>query len=990
MILGGPGAGKSVLAAAMMIQIADRALDQLRSRGTDIDLLPLPIFLRMEDLAAAGTSSRRAETAIDILRQYLPVGPNLASWMERELFSNRATWVLDGLDQVGGAAPIRSADAWLTAIGDADCKAVVTCRTQSFTAQRAPGKKFAQYDLAPFDRAGLRQFIESWFGEKDPRARSLLNALRSSPSLDDSCRTPLVATFACIVHEDERRPLDQATRRTDLYERIIRRIQDDEESVLDDIEKEAEYLSLQRFAWNLFFPGPERNQFAGSELLSAAGHVGSGAAAQWIKRLLDCRLLIKSGVEARDGSPQYSFIHRTILEFLAARHLATVVNERGWQEQSLEVAPKRMFSPLAFVERKSWLPAWAAAVNFLCGALGEKAMLLIETLWHGRNDIAWHRRGLALQCLAEVAPESRKPELVDELCRATLLFLRTWDSWTHTGGSVSQDRPYCLQGYLEWCKALCLLNGRVSPDGRRVLDQLLGELASEDRQAPFRILGAGGFATAYHREYILAVLHSLDHGDIHARALAATTLDVLREASISLADEVLPSLIDICRREDVFLLQCGELHFLWESGMAAEAARSPQIVEELVHYLAAAKDPEVRARVASRIGEMKEAAGRHPIVIPALLLTIRKDPHTEPRIRATWALGYIGEPAARRSEVLNTLQSMLEDTALDRELQTAASGALELLGPHLAAAAPELVASLLERCLTGMPWRLLDVLTKIPTLYTHPDFMRTILRGLSDNTGPSPQCTPKKSAVILLGTFAEFTAASSDLLQRLLQLLRTDADPNVRNRSADTLGELSSSPSRDQIFQELLRTAREDQSRDLREWATKSLIKIGSDRPETLAIVIAMLRNNVRGADKALRDMKEYASRSLTTVITVLACAVESHTRMDNSNNSTSVLCDLIPGIAHHLPEMLPMLKRYFLESKDWFGLGEVMIAEISKGMQPDRELVRLLFEAHRTKEKERSSDGSQALDALIAAGYRIFEGPILDLVHVDTLAELA
>lgn len=982
-ILGGPGSGKSVLSAAMMIQIAEEALDRLNRRLIDIDQSLLPIFIKMEDLAAAGPSSQRAETAINILRQYLPVGRSLATWMQRKLFSKQATWVLDGLDQVGGAGPIRSADDWLTSIGESECRAVVTCRTQSFTAQRAPGKSFRQYDLAPFDRAGLRQFIESWFGEKDSRTRSLLTALRSSPSLDDSCRTPLVATFACIVHEDERRPLNEATRRTDLYERIIRRVQDDDERVLEDIEKEAEYLALQRFAWNLFLPGPERNQFSGSELLSAAGHLGSSAAAQWIKQLLGCRLLIKSGVEARDGSPQYSFLHRTILEFLAARHLATVVNARGWEEPSLELTPKRMVSPLTLIERKSWLPAWAATLNFLCGALGEKAMRLIETLWRGRTDVAWHRRGLALQCLSEVAPECRKPELVDELCRETLPFLKTWDSWDNTS---AENRPYLLRGYEEWCKALCLLNGRIEPGGRRVLDQLLGDVGSDEGKS-WRLLGASGSATAYHRGYLLTVLHTLNHGaDIHARALAAETMGALGEAVTLLADDALPALMEICRREDVFLLQSGALHRLWESRMAAEAARSEQVVEELVHYLSNARDPEVRARVASRIGDMKEAGGQHSRVIPALLRTIREDPHSEPRIRAMWALGEIGKPTAEDPDALSTLLRYAVDVAKGGELEYPAWSALKMVA-RFAAPTFGLIEICLQDCFAEKPWGGHTLLVSIPTVTSHPDFLPTMLRCLAHQSTAG-------NVIDLLGAFSEFTSSNEDLVSNLLVVLFAHPNEWVRRDAAAAIGKFPPDLSRDVIIDALLRSLREDASSSVITSVLDALASIGGGQPRVLDAVLKMLRNNVRGAGDALREMKEYASRSLNTVIAVLASAVESHLRKDKPNDSTSVLYALIPGIADHLPEMLPVLKRYFSESQDWYGLGQVVVAEVSKGMIPDRELIRVLLEAHRGGKRYDSGDLMESgpaggLDSIITAGYRIFEGPTLDLVHVDALAEL-
>jgi HEAT repeat protein len=700
-ILGAPGAGKSFLAAAMVIQTAEEELKKIIKRRSDLHSATLPVFLKLEALAEANAQGAVEDIVIDLLRQYLPVGPTLANWMKQRLFTKQCLWILDGLDQVGGEVPVKRVDRWLARIEQSQCRAVVTCRTQSFTAQRAPGKSFVQYDLAPFDWAGIRRFIGNWYGDDDSRGTHLLSVLQAKGSLEDSCRTPLIATLACLVNEDRNRPLPQSTSRVELYEKIIRRFQDEEgKSGLDDIEREAEFIQLQRLAWNLFSARPESNQFAGTEVLSAAPETDVRLAAELMKRLLRTRILIKGGVSVADGAPQYSFVHRTVLEFLAAKYMASVVEKQGWEAAQIEMAEKRsVVSLISVIDRKSWLPAWSATIVLLSGCLGRRAEALVGSLWGGRRDVARHRPALALQCLAEVNAEEREEGQVDRLTSQTFGFL-----WEHE----ERHSTHAIASFDICWKALAEINGRI--DGKPLMD-LLGQAAINGEIAAVRALGEIGPAVSNHEHLIRALvgcLYNQDDGNVRmeaARVLGRVGIETRRNDVIAtLADsfrsdndagvswtvaytlaemgpnaalhiDVLPAMLGALSKKGFSFAKLGALNALGAMGEAT--AYYEGAVPALVGFLRGEPDFSAREYAVEALGEIGRAGvpGRQDI-ITALLHSLRDDENSTVRSRAARSLGRMGKAAMDSASVVAALLRTIHEDA-DEWVRRSAEESLE-------------------------------------------------------------------------------------------------------------------------------------------------------------------------------------------------------------------------------------------------------------------------------------------------------------------------
>jgi len=90
---------------------------------------------------------------------------------------------------------------------------------------------------------------------------------------------------------------------------------------------------LRPTAWRLFSSAPESNRFPDGAVVDAIKAAERSAQMTLrpteIREVLDrCGLIFDSGRE--DGETQYSFCHKTFVEYLAAEHLCRVLREYGW------------------------------------------------------------------------------------------------------------------------------------------------------------------------------------------------------------------------------------------------------------------------------------------------------------------------------------------------------------------------------------------------------------------------------------------------------------------------------------------------------------------------------------------------------------------------------------------------------------------------------------------------------------------------------------
>jgi hypothetical protein len=410
-VLGAPGGGKSFLAALTAIGLAREGLAALAD-GRPLDELPVPVHLDLADLAKTlDNQDDPARALVDVLRRSTPRLKDIAwDWIAERARSDRGWLLLDALDQVEHERrPVLH--GWLEQVQNQGwrCSALVTCRSANYDRGSLPWRSLAEYELAPFEPGDVRRLVDRWFARDPNRGRLLEGALDRSYPLAHACRSPLVASLVCLVHEE--RALDDQVRRADLYPRALRLLLKrgwqqrgvvHRESAVDD-----RLWLLEHLAWNLFPKHPEVNQFPYAEVRKALqeGTRGLGldltpTAAR--DELLDAGILVEAGLDAR-GESQFSFLHRSFLEYLAGRALARRANGEGWQ------------SIADLVDKKAWHPAWHEVILFLAGQLHDPAPLLDTLADEAKDDFFRHRLALVAELISELNTSGAATDITTDL-----------------------------------------------------------------------------------------------------------------------------------------------------------------------------------------------------------------------------------------------------------------------------------------------------------------------------------------------------------------------------------------------------------------------------------------------------------------------------------------------------------------------------------------------------------------------------------------------
>lgn len=899
-VLGAPGGGKTTLACDLMIQTAKTELEKIQQRRIDLREARFPVFIPLEKLGATSSQGPIEDSLWSLLHPDLPVGPIVAKWIKPHLFSERCLWVLDGLDQVGGREPVERVGRLLSRIGESRSRAVVTCRTASFTGQLVPGRRFVRYDLAPFEPSDIRRLVEKWYvGDSRERGSHLLSVFRDNPSLEDSCRTPLIATLACLANQD--RELPRNMRRVDLYESVIRRFQEQEgRSGLTDEDREIEFDLLQGLAWRLFSKRPEANRFTGAEVLRAASDGNKSAAGALMKRLTACRLLIRGAKVVETGAPQYSFAHRTFLEFLAAKYLAGSVDAEGWDNTVVEMPQRSDSVPLTTViDKKSWLPAWSQMLILLTGCLRTEGKHLIDLVWKGRVDIAWHRRALALQCLAELKADERDEQQVDSISEETFEFLRKH--------RAEQTEAIAAEYEKSW-RALGTVNGRIK--GKRLLDRLTQHTESDSKSTidSLRLLGP---AVAFHRgavQYLLSAIRA-PYLDANVRSTAARALKSMETSALK-QNGVVPELLEIVLAPDRdmdFMVRLAAADAL--ATVADWATTHRHLIQELLEIvLSPDTDHQIRLAATRPLGAATESAAEHQSVIPALLGSLpSQGGYSAVFSAATATLSRMAESAAIYEGVVPTLLHIFLDPQRD-ELNRV--HALRVLGEMTEASGrDEEVAPALLQIFVGrdndIDLRLIAAaaLVKMPeSVARWEGAFQMLLRVLLD---PETHAQLRTAAAEVLESMSEFAGRGEEaLVAELLNLvLSPEADPDVRYAAAGALGFIGHSTGRDEVIPDLLHLF---------------------SRPETDT-------EGRMAALRALKIMVESAGRDERTVRAMLDAFLAPATDFDVRNYAAEILGTMVDSVKGNAP-VVPAMLGAFLARQTAVGV-RVMAVEALKAL---------------------------------------------------------
>jgi HEAT repeat protein len=365
-LIGAPGSGKTFGTRHLVLTLAQQAVQQLQN-GAALDAIQIPLWLPASLLAEKGNLA-------SAIAEYLPNAPT--EWLQHTLKQGRFLLVIDALDELPETQQNRFRDC-AQQLDNTTGIVLVTCRTMHWDERsRWLGWRTLPdaAELAPLNPREQRAIAKRFFGKGAPEAQAMQRLLRESFVLRHACRTPLLLTFACLLHSENL--LRSEFTYAQLYAHILRRLirgtwrNAAEPLASSEVGEERVLCQLETLVWNLFLQSPERNLFTLDAWVSAGSNAPSAPLdpAELLEKLERVGVVVFAGYDAR-GDNQWSFAHRSILEFLAARCLSRQPN---WLDQ---------------ISQHFWFqPEWVEVLTFLVG-LVENADPLVERLEGEQDDI---------------------------------------------------------------------------------------------------------------------------------------------------------------------------------------------------------------------------------------------------------------------------------------------------------------------------------------------------------------------------------------------------------------------------------------------------------------------------------------------------------------------------------------------------------------------------------------------------------------------------
>lgn len=342
-ILGKPGIGKSWLLRYEAKRIAEKSLKQLEE--LDIDEIVLPVWVTLGDWATrCGKSDKAIDSLADlVIERFTEIRSDnrrdlnvLDVWLKRKIRSENCVILLDALDEI--PRNIDFTDK-LKIFSEMEAKKAIiylTCREIEYKGSPilSPQGKVKEVSLLEFEDEQVKQFYQGWFGKDTEKANHFEELLEINPSIKELTHTPLLLSLLCALFDNQKGIKNFPQRRIEIYEQCVDRLFLQEwkssktkgELTLFEVKEMIGSIAFQIFS-EIGEQFSERVLFEKvRDWLKYKGYsLTPETIRSSIEQLKDSGLItIASKHDYKPEETEYSFLHRTFLEYFVACGLANL------------------------------------------------------------------------------------------------------------------------------------------------------------------------------------------------------------------------------------------------------------------------------------------------------------------------------------------------------------------------------------------------------------------------------------------------------------------------------------------------------------------------------------------------------------------------------------------------------------------------------------------------------------------------------------------
>jgi HEAT repeat protein len=619
-LTGPPGGGKTFNSRHTLVAMARKSADKLRTRKCGLQgvQLEIPVWTTANALADAGngmitTALVRAMKHCFVGKPQLLADAEVQNWLKANLSTSRACIIIDALDEIAEDKS-ENFNALATQLERFDGRVLITCRTMHFEERKGwtGWRAIERVELAPLTRNQRELLIRSFLGAGTIQALNMKQLLRNNYGLRHGGRLPLILTFACLLFEDG--DIDETTTYAECYQKILNKMMSGEWRGIrspwpNDEDKALNLDYLECAAWSLFNKKPEANEFSWYDWKSAANEAGineRNQANDFLKKLMAVGIMIRS------GNQHWSFLHRTLLECLAAQGLARIPKRKKKKPIWLKQAEKHI-----------WLHRheWQEVMRFLAG-LVDDVTPFIKILDKNEDDIFGSILELQALLIASAGPKIRL-ETAETIAEKGIGFFRN---------TISEDQS----ANLPFSKEILRILGQSSSTAPRVIDYLLGLLKDDNsviRREAVDVLGAMEPDNLLIVDALIDVLKNDE--DDWARASATQSIGAVATAD----SKAIHVLIDVLKNTNSSWVRRHAVEALGRLGPA-----DPKAVDSLIDILKNDEHRPVRISAAEALGGFGET---YPKVICAFIDILKNDKDDWVRASVAMALDGFGAVGPR-------------------------------------------------------------------------------------------------------------------------------------------------------------------------------------------------------------------------------------------------------------------------------------------------------------------------------------------------------